>query len=205
MSEIQPAQFTAFDGVRRVLTGSRAEILRWLKRRQDATTGGPILVFDDYSGRTVDFDLRAVSMESEPSVVQADALVAPPSRGRGRPKLGVMAREITLLPRHWDWLKSQPGGASVVLRKLVEAASRLPQDREAARRRQEAAFHFTSALAGDWPGFEEALRALFASDAEGFARRIAAWPQDVREHALRLACGAAGAERTPISPGSSRD
>ncbi|MGK4708801.1 DUF2239 family protein, partial [Pseudomonas aeruginosa] len=100
-------------------------------------------------------------------------------------KLGVVAREVTLLPRHWEWLAAQPGGASVALRKLVEEARRSQSGR--ARQAQERAYHFMNAMAGDLPGFEEATRALFAGDPEGFAERIAGWPTDVREHAAWLA------------------
>ncbi len=74
-------------------------------------------------------------------------------RGRGRPKLGVVAREVTLLPRHWDWLNAQPGGASVALRKLVEQARRANGDADRARAAREAAYHFMSAMAGDLPAF----------------------------------------------------
>jgi hypothetical protein len=106
-------------------------------------------------------------------------------RGRGRPKLGVVAREVTLLPRHWDWLARQPGGASVTLRRLVEDASRSPKER--ARAAANAAYNFLHAIAGDRPAYEEALRALFAHDRAKFEAHIASWPADIRRHALRLA------------------
>jgi hypothetical protein len=99
----------------------------------------------------------------------------------------VVAREVTLLPRHWDWLGSQPGGASVALRKLVDEARRLRGDRDRIRTAQEAAYHFMSAMAGNLPGFEEATRALFADDRHRFVDLIAAWPEDLRDHALKLA------------------
>ncbi|MFY0534142.1 DUF2239 family protein [Nannocystis pusilla] len=36
----------------------------------------------------------------------------PPARtGPGRPKLGVVSREVSLLPRHWEWLERQPSGS----------------------------------------------------------------------------------------------
>ncbi|OZI62295.1 DUF2239 family protein [Bordetella genomosp. 11] len=108
-------------------------------------------------------------------------------RGRGRPRLGVIAREVTLLPRHWEWLNTQPGGASVALRKLVEAGMRDRRARE--RTMREAAYRFMSAMAGDMEGFEEAARALFADDARAMSRQMASWPADIREHALRLAFG----------------
>ncbi|MGH8444214.1 MAG: DUF2239 family protein, partial [Solimonas sp.] len=107
-------------------------------------------------------------------------------RGRGRPKLGVVAREVTLLPRHWDWLATQPGGASVALRKLVEDARRANAEKDRTRARHERAYHFISAIAGNLPGFEAATRALFADDGATFRKHIAKWPRDVREHAARL-------------------
>jgi hypothetical protein len=129
-------------------------------------------IFDDATGRPIDIDIRGTIEEV---------------RGRGRPKLGVIAREITLLPRHWDWLNSQPGGASVALRKLVEEARRTSGDRDRIRSAQEAAYHFMSAIAGNLPGFEEASRALFAYDRRRFGDLIAAWPEDIRDHVIKLA------------------
>jgi len=105
----------------------------------------------------------------------------------------VVAREVTLLPRHWEWLAAQPGGASVALRKLVEAARRDHRDRDIQRQVQECAHRFMSAMAGDLPGYEEAIRALFADDQARFAGLVAPWPADVRDHALRLAAGVAPA------------
>ena len=109
--------------------------------------------------------------------------------GPGRPKLGVVGREVTLLPRHWDWLAAQPGGASVTLRKLVEAARKERQGPQAIRRAQDAAYRFMHALAGDLPGFEEATRALYAWDVERMRGLIERWPPDVRDHVLTLVEG----------------
>jgi hypothetical protein len=110
-------------------------------------------------------------------------------RAPGRPKLGVTAREVTLMPRHWDWLGAQPGGASVALRKLVERALRANGDEDRIRQVREAAYRFMTAMAGDAPGYEEALRALFAGDHSRLRRIVAKWPADVREHALALTLG----------------
>ena len=122
------------------------------------------------------------------------SLMCPPAfrtrvepRGRGRPRLGVIAKEVTLLPRHWDWLNVQPGGASVALRKLVDEARKTSGDRDRVRAAQEAAYRFMSAIAGNLPGFEEATRALFAYDRRGFTHLVANWPEDVRDYAVRLA------------------
>ncbi|NTX32472.1 DUF2239 family protein, partial [Burkholderia pyrrocinia] len=109
--------------------------------------------------------------------------------GRGRPKLGGVSREVTLLPRHWEWLCAQPGGESVALRKLVEDARRTHAAADRRRDAQARAYHFMSAMAGDLPGFEEAARALYANDPARLAELIAGWPDDVRDHALALARG----------------
>jgi hypothetical protein len=111
-------------------------------------------------------------------------------RKPGRPKLGVVPREVTLLPRHWDWLAGQPGGASVALRKLVEQARRTNQDKDRLRLAQEAAYRFMSTMAGNEPGFEEAARALFAANQVRFSEFVEPWPIDVRDHAKKLAARA---------------
>lgn len=170
---------TAFDGDRRLARGPLAEVARAVAAAADPSR---ILIFRDDNGRSLDLDLRGT-----PEEVAARLAPAPEAapRGPGRPKLGVTAREVTLLPRHWEWLARQPGGASVALRKLVEAAQRDPA--EEARAAREAAYRFLTTLAGDRPGYEEATRALFAGDAGGFRARISDWPADVRDHALTLA------------------
>ncbi|MGV2289326.1 DUF2239 family protein [Trinickia sp. YCB016] len=190
--------YTSFDGYRRVASGSLLTVALAVRRLLDAGAAGPVLIFDDSTGRSIDIDTRGTDAELEARfAAQAEADVeaqtvpedAPPEepRGRGRPKLGVVAREVTLLPRHWEWLAAQPGGASVVLRKLVDEARRTNGDRDRVRKAQERAYHFMSAMAGDFPGFEEASRALFANDEPRFSELIAGWPVDVREYAAQLA------------------
>jgi hypothetical protein len=148
-----------------------------------------VLVFDDSTGEQVEIDLRARAVVAKP---QADA-----PRGRGRPRLGVVAREVTLLPRHWAWLGEQPGGASVALRKLVEAARRENAGRDRVRRARDAAYRFMSAMAGNLAGFEESIRALFAGDRVRFEEMVAGWPGDVREHASAMAEVAFDRETVP--------
>ena len=143
---------------------------------------GELLVFEDSTGRQVDLDIRGTREE-----ISARYSEAAEPRGRGRPRLGVVAREVTLLPRHWDWLNSQPGGASVALRKLVDEARRASGDRDRIRAAQEAAYRFTSAIAGNLPEFEEATRALFTYDRRRFGDLIANWPEDIRDYAIKLA------------------
>jgi hypothetical protein len=166
--------YTAFLGHRKLLSGSLAEVALALRALPE---GAMPLVFDDASGAVVDVDLSG-------SLAEMLARLAPPP-GRGRPRLGVVAREVTLLPRHWDWLATQPGGASVTLRRLIEAARR--DAKAEAKAARDAAYRFMAAVAGDLPGYEEALRALFAGDREAFTARLADWPADVRSHAMALA------------------
>ena len=151
--------YSAFSGFDQLASGSLAEV--YAACRHDPAA----LIFDRETGRVVDIDPRFPARRGR-------------SRGPGRPKLGVVAREVTLLPRHWDWLATQPGGASVALRKLVEEASRNP--RPQARARRDAAYRFATALVGNAPGYEEAMRALYAGHGEDFAAHIEAWPADVR-------------------------
>jgi len=152
-----------------------------VKTAHDA--GEAVLVFSDLDARPVEFDLRGELAD----VLARLEPVPAEKRGPGRPKLGVAAREVTLLPRHWDWLASQPGGASVTLRKLVEGALREADGPDRARRAKEAAYRFMTAVAGDLPNYEQATRTLFAGDWTAFDAVVADWPADVREHAQRLA------------------
>lgn len=170
---------TAFAGPRRLASGTVAEVALAVKA---AGADMAVLVFDDTTGRVIDLDLRG-----EPDEIAARYAPAEATRTRGRPKLGVVAREVTLLPRHWDWLNAQPGGASQALRRLIDEARRTDEGRTERRLAQEAAYRFMSAMAGDLPGFEEAARALFADDRAGFADHAAAWPADVSDHATNMA------------------
>jgi hypothetical protein len=178
---IEDPRFAAFDGAERIAAGELAQVAVAVRRRQDADVTARLLTFDRQSGRVVDLDLRGDEAEIA-------ARYAPPSTPakRGRPKLGVVAREVTLLPRHWDWLAAQPGGASVTLRRLVEAAAKAEAAGSDARARTEAAYRFMSAMAGDLAGFEAASRALFANDRPQLAELIAAWPADIAAEALLI-------------------
>ncbi|HST92038.1 MAG TPA: DUF2239 family protein [Brevundimonas sp.] len=175
----------AFTGCRLLARGPAAEVLPALHAA--ASAGEPALAFDAKTGRVIDLDLRG-------DLADALARLIPPPqperRGPGRPKLGVTAREVTLLPRHWDWLSAQPGGASVALRKLVEAALRESEGPDRARKAKDATYRFMTALAGDLPGYEEATRMLFAGDWTAFDAAVEGWPEGVRETAREMAAGA---------------
>jgi uncharacterized protein len=189
MNEIVLASCTAFDGHRRIASGSLSDVALAVKAAVERNAAGPVLTYDDATGRVIDIDTRGTGEDIVARHSNDAALPSsqPEPRGRGRPKLGVVAREVTLLPRHWDWLGAQPGGASVALRKLVEEARRVNGNRDRSRQAQEAAYRFMSAMAGDLPGFEDATRALFADDRPRFGELVAAWPADVRDHAIKLA------------------
>ncbi|WP_175728608.1 DUF2239 family protein [Burkholderia ambifaria] len=193
LSTLLPS-YTAFDGHRRLVSGPLATVALAVRQAAGDATPGTILIFDDATGRAIDLDLRGTADEIRARYAAAPADASAPAgedepRGRGRPKLGVVSREVTLLPRHWDWLAAQPGGASVALRKLVEDARRTHAAADRRRDAQARAYHFMSAIAGDLPGFEEAARALYANDLARLAELIAGWPDDVRDHALALARG----------------
>jgi hypothetical protein len=171
---------TAFAGQKKVAAGELAAVAERIGRLVAQAETAPILLVNDGNGEIIDLDLRG-------GAEAALNRLTPAPRGPGRPKLGVVAREVTLLPRHWEWLNAQPGGASVALRKLVDAARRDNAGLERVRCAQEACFRFMSGLGGDLPDFEEALRALFAKDGAGFEARLAAWPEDLRDYARMLA------------------
>jgi uncharacterized protein len=187
--------YTAFVDSERLASGPVPELLEGLKVWVDRGAPGRLLVFDDESGRQVEFDLSG-------SLAEVVARAAPPVTAKpGRPRLGVTSREVSLLPRHWEWLEAQPNGISAALRRLVDEARKHEPAHQRARALREAASRFMTAMAGDLPGYEEASRALFAGDEAGFVRHVHGWPVDVREHVLswvreaaRLSNGAAAAE-----------
>lgn len=183
---------TAFEATRLLATGPRADVALAVKALLARNPEARVLVFDDATGRELDFDLRGTDAEIAARLAPIPQPEA--ARGPGRPKLGVVAREVTLLPRHWDWLGAQPGGASVTLRRLIDDARRATAGEGEQRAAQARAYAFLSAMAGDFAGFEEAARALFAGDRPRFGALIAGWPQDVRAYAERLAFGADAAQ-----------
>jgi uncharacterized protein len=185
MSSDGQVRCTAFAGFRRVASGELAQVAASTKEVIDGGEQAPVLIFDDVTGEQIEVDFRGSCEDVLKRLGETTEQAAP--RGPGRPRLGVVAHEVTLLPRHWEWLSSQPGGASVALRKLVEQARRENADKDRLRRSQEAAYRFMSALGGDLPGFEEATRAFFAGDRARFEQHLEPWPVDVREHAKKLA------------------
>jgi hypothetical protein len=190
---------TAFIGDHRVASGDPVEVVHAAKAELDRGADPHVRLFDDRTGRRLDLDFAG-----DPAVVadraewlraslidQTDA-TSPEPRGRGRPKLGVVAREVTLLPRHWAWLASQRGGASATLRRLVDEARKASESLDRVRHSQDAAYRFMYDSAGDAPGYQEAIRSLYRGDAAGFEAATERWPADVREYARHLAADALG-------------
>ena len=203
MDEAATAQHTSFAGSRLIRTGALSDVALAAKAAIDGGEQAAVLIFDDAS-RVVDVDFRGSAgdvvarLASLGDSIGSNGSVDPQDdaspyrdtqtpRGRGRPKLGVVAREVTLLPRHWDWLATQPGGASAAVRRLVDSARQTNAETDRRRSAKESAYRFMSAMAGDAPGFEEATRALFANNRERFDEMTDGWPGDVRNHARALA------------------
>ena len=175
--------FSAFAGERLVVAGPLEAFLPSIKERFDQEPTEPLLIFEDRTGRQVDFDLRGTVDE----VVARSTRAPEPARaGPGRPKLGVVSREVSLMPRHWEWLEMQPNGISAAIRRLVEEARKRDPEGDRLRLSIEAAYRFMTAMAGNRPKFEEASRALFAKDSDRFAELIGEWPEDIKGYLARL-------------------
>jgi len=176
--------YTAFDGHRLLASGPLLDVTLAVKA-SPGLAEGTVLTFDDDTGKVIDLDLHGSPEQiATRHRAREDGLAA---RGRGRPKLGVVAREVTLLPRHWEWLAAQRGGASVTLRRLIDEARKADGGQAAVRAARDNAYRFMSAIGGDLPGFEEAVRALYAGDAAKLEQHLAEWPEDLRAYVRKLA------------------
>lgn len=200
MSHYLPPRWIAFAQTRCIAIGTPTEVTAAVKAFTDEQPDVGVLVFDAISSRPVEIDLRGSLAEVLARLPPPAEMLMPTPEPRtvGRPKLGVVPREVTLLPRHWEWLASQPGGASVALRKLVEQAMRVNSAADQVRQAQEATYRFMQAMAGNESGYEEASRALFAGNTEAFHVHTATWPEDVREHARRLAAMAGSVDHCAL-------
>ncbi|MCB1642856.1 MAG: DUF2239 family protein [Xanthomonadales bacterium] len=191
-SEAPQLRFLVFEDTRCLCDGPASLAAEFIERRFADGQRGQLLVFDADSGEQLDVDHSAPWQELTRQLQwlaqeRRGENEAPARSGPGRPRLGVVAREVTLLPRHWQWLSLQPGGASATLRRLVEQARKAGAEKESQRLAQDATFRFLNTLAGDLPGFEDACRALYAGQSEAFSACLKDWPADVRQHAVRMA------------------
>ena len=185
------ATYSAFAGHRRVASGTLEEMLRAVKRHLD-DSGDPVLIFENESGRQVDFDFSGSADD-----VVARATATNTRSGPGRPKMGVVSREVSLLPRHWEWLEEQPNGISAALRRVIDEARKREPGAQRARRIRDAAAKFMWSAGGDLPGFEEAARALYARDYAKLTELTSAWPSDIRAHVEELAARASELDELP--------
>ena len=176
------ATYTAFADESLIASGPLEKLLPVLKEKFDHKDCPLILIFNDETGKQVDFELRG-TLEG----VLAAAIPGKPVAGPGRPKLGVVSREISLLPRHWEWLEEQPSGASAAIRRLVDDARKRDPSEQKVRLAKDATGRFLSAMAGNRPGYEEATRALYAGNMSRFQQLIRPWPKDIRRHAEAMA------------------
>lgn len=195
MDSTSRATYTAFAGTRRFASGELRRVALEVKDAIERGNSDLVLIFDDATGEQIDVDIRGTEEDvlrrlsreaSEAAPADVGDAGGQPPRGPGRPRLGVIAREVTLLPRHWEWLNGQPGGASVALRRLVEEARKANEGRDRARSAHEAIYRFMAAMGGNLPGFEEASRALFADQSERVEELIHDWPDDIRDHIAGL-------------------
>jgi hypothetical protein len=177
----QQLYYSAFVGETRIAYGSLETVLPVLKARFDSGQNDLALIFDDRTGKQVDFDLRGTLAE-----VLARAVPSLARTGPGRPRLGVVSREVSLLPSHWEWLEMQPNGASAALRRLVDQASKREPAGQRARLAKESTGRFLSAMAGNLPDYEEANRALYQANRSRFEALTALWPADIRDQAARM-------------------
>jgi hypothetical protein len=189
--------YTAFQGPRLLCSGDLHQVALAMKAAEGSPE--PVLMFDDQTGRQIDLDLHGnpeqvlARLATHPVLAPAPAPEAAAAQGGpGRPRLGVVSREVSLLPRHWEWLAAQPSGASAVLRRLVDEARKASEPLERKRLATEATDRFLWTMAGNLPGAEEASRALYAGNLENFLSHSAAWPEAIRSYARVLATRALG-------------
>jgi hypothetical protein len=189
----------AFDGDRLIQAGSLVTVARAAKEVAGSEAHSTLAIFNATTSQPVELDLRGTledvlaRLSPEADGASDTAVVPKARRGPGRPRLGVVSKEVTLLPRHWAWLAAQRGGSSAALRRLVDKARRADAGGDLVRKAQDATYRFMAAMAGNQAGFEEATRALFAADAERFEGQTDDWPVDIRDHTRRLAADALGA------------
>jgi len=185
------ATYTAFAGQRLIVSGDLETMILRTKEHLDKNPAESVLIFEDQTGRQVDFDFRGTPADVVARLASHPLFGPAPTqavsqRGPGRPSLGVVCREVSLLPRHWEWLGRQPGGSSAALRRLVDEARKRGGRKERARAARDAAGKFMWVMAGNLPGFEEATRALYAGDRERLDGLTKEWPPDIRDHIGRL-------------------
>ena len=193
---METATYTAFEGDKMVARGPLLDVALKVKRSMGRADNSSVRIFSDITGSTMDLNFQGTEKDVLKRLEVFVGEESPESSGPGRPKLGVVSREISLLPRQWEWLASQSGGASAMLRRLVDKARKKTTEGGSIKQTQEKAYKFMSVVAGDLKGYEEAIRALYRKDRKNFLLHMEGWPQDVRAHAVKLAA--------PVFPAGSK-
>ncbi len=189
---MEERNITAFQGDRLIATGSISNVLPLVKEVTDRDEAETMLIFDDLTGAQIDFDLhgtidKVLAKAANHNLFTTGIQPVLQKAAPGRPKLGVTAREVTLLPRHWSWLETQPNGVSAALRRLIEETMKRSPEVEKIRLARDAAAKVMWVLGGNLPDFEEASRLLYRGDIEGFTSLIRRWPPDIQHYLLRIA------------------
>lgn len=178
--------FTAFDAHSLIAYGDLAEVVLKIKGSIGKASISTILIFSDITGKTIDFNFHGSKQEILKRLeVYTSVQDAEPSSGPGRPKLGVVSREVSLLPRHWEWLATQRGGASATIRTLIEDTMKKASAGQSAKQIQDRVYQIMSVLAGDLSDYEEALRAMYKKDKKSFLGYIEGWPKDVQNYLVK--------------------
>lgn len=182
--------YTAFLGDAILAQGNLEEVVLKIKKQMGKADHSEALLFNDSTGKVMDFNFQGTREDVEKRLEVYRAPDSSPSRsGPGRPKLGVVSREVSLLPRHWEWLAAQPGGVSVTLRLLIEEAKKKSESSVTIKQLQERTYQVMFTLAGDLEGYEEAVRALYKKDRKNFLEHQSSWPSDVKKYILKVAQG----------------
>ena len=179
--------YTAFEGFQICAHGSLDSVAISIKQRlkKDPTT--QFLIFSNSSGKQMDLDLSGSQKVILERLKIYQASHFSPATGPGRPKLGVISREVSLLPQHWEWLSNQSGGASATIRRLVDEKIKEPVSAEnQIKQAQEVVYRVLSSLAGNLPNYEDVIRFLYRRDKKSFRNAMSDWPKDVVSHTMAL-------------------
>jgi hypothetical protein len=179
--------YTAFENFEILTWGGLEEVAIDVRKRLKAHPSASIFIFSDSTGKEMDLDFSGTEKEMLSRLKVYASTDPTSSPGPGRPKLGVVSREVSLLPQHWEWCSMQEGGASAAIRRLVEEKTKAPMSaKDKTKHAQEVAYRFLSAIAGNLPNFEDAIRFLYRRDKKKFKELIADWPADLVTHTMNL-------------------
>lgn len=164
-------RYTAFRGDTRIITDSLFNVALALQKQSEMN----VLVFNDQTGQQIDLDLSGSEDDLKQRYTEVEYV-----KKVGRPKLGVISREITLQQKHWNWLDQQSSSASAVIRKLIDKELNDPSSESNIMLAKQAIDHFMLAMLGNMPNYEEATRALYQGNKSHFLALIHNYPKDLK-------------------------